>query len=366
MRVLITSILSVLGLVAAGSSLAQSLPKTQSVSPKAAKSAPDIAAKPLPAPADEEDIPPAVPDALFPAVVARINGKSIFGRDLERIIRRELASIGSPEWKNLREDYRGQLVAAGLGTLINSRLIYEKAIAAGMKATELEVRAELQKIAKNFKSDAEMNTALAAEMMDRASLEKDLYENLVMAKYIEENINKKTTVSAEELAKYYAANPSEFQHPDIVRTSHILIRPAGDTAEQEAIAKQRAEALLARAKKGEDFARLARENSIDASASEGGDIGFVSKDFPAPEYAQAAFSLPVGGIALVKTTAGYHVLKVTAKKSAGLPTLEEVKPELTEFLKDQKAQAELAKLINQLRDQAKIEILIPSGQPLKP
>jgi peptidyl-prolyl cis-trans isomerase C len=69
---------------------------------------------------------------------------------------------------------------------------------------------------------------------------------------------------------------------------------------------------------------------------------------------------------LVKTQAGYHVIKVTDKKKEGLSTLEEVKPQLTEFLKNQKAQAELTQLVNQLRDQAKIEILIPSGQPLKP
>ena len=81
---------------------------------------------------------------------------------------------------------------------------------------------------------------------------------------------------------------------------------------------------------------------------------------------EAAFSLPVGGIKLVKTQAGYHVIKVTDKKKEGLSTLDEVRQQLTDFLKNEKAQAELAKMVNQLRDQSKIEILIPSGQPLNP
>jgi parvulin-like peptidyl-prolyl isomerase len=299
-------------------------------------------------------------------VVARVNGKAIAGRDLERYVRRQLLSIGSPEWKNLREDYRGQLVADGLGTLVNSRLIYEKAIASGVKVADLEVQAELQKIAKNFKSDAEMNIALASDLTDRASLEKELYESLALAKYVEENVNKKVAVTAEEVTKYYSSNPSEFQHPDLVRTSHIFIQPAGETPEQDALAKQRAEALLARAKKGEDFAKLAKENSMHSSASQGGDIGFASKTSLPPDYAEAAFSLPVGGLKLLKAQAGYHIIKVTDKKKEGLSTLEEVKEQLTDFLKNQKAQSELAKLVNQLRDQAKIEILIPSGQPLNP
>jgi len=281
------------------------------------------------------------------------------------LVRGELANIGNPEWKNLREDYKGQLVYSGITTLVNSKLIYQKATASGVRATDLEVLAEVQKISKTFKSDAEMNIALANEFMDRAGLERDIAEKLVIAKYLDESINKKITVTPEEISKYYSTHTTEFQHPDIVRTSQIMIQPAGDTPEQDSIAKSRAEAILARVKKGEDFAKLAKENSMDASASEGGDIGFSSKEALAPEYGEAAFSLPVGGIKLVKSNAGYHVIKVTEKKPAGLATLDEVKPSLTEFLKNQKGQADLTKLINQLRDQAKIDVLIPAGAPLK-
>jgi len=311
-------------------------------------------------------IPQAAPNAIFPAVVARVNGKPILGRDLEGFVLRELASIGSPEWKNLREDYRGQLTLTGLNSLINSKLLYQRAVAVGTKATDAEVQAELQKVAKNYASDAEFNAALASQNTDRASLEKNLYETLAIQKYIDETVTKKIVVSPEELSKYYSSNPSQFNHPEIVKTSHILIQPAGDSPEQDTIAKQRAEAILARVKKGEDFAKLARENSVDNSASQGGDMGFASKDGMEPEYAEAAFSLPVGGVKLIKTRYGYHIIKVTDKKKEGLATLEEVKTELAQFLKNQKSQTELDKLVNELRNTAKIEILIPAGQPLNP
>ena len=358
--------LSVFLLLSAGLCFPQTQPKAPKAAPVANAPAPATNAKPQPKPAEDEVIPPAEPNAIFPAIVARVNGKAILGRDLEDLIRRELTSIGNPEWNNLREDYRGQLTLNQLTVLINSKLLYQKATTSGTKVTEAEVQAELDKIAKNYKSDAEMNAALASQNTDRAALKRNLTETLAITKFVDEAVNKKIVVTPEELSKFYSSNPTQFSHPDIVRISQILIQPAGDTAQQDTIARERAEALLARVKKGEDFAKLARENSVDGSASQGGDVGFASKESMAPEYAEAAFSLPVGSVKLIKTEYGYHIIKVTDKKKEGLATLEEVKQELTDFLKNQKAQVEMNKLLNQLRDSAKIDILIPAGQPLTP
>jgi peptidyl-prolyl cis-trans isomerase C len=364
---------SSLFLLFSGLCFPQAAPKAPATQPKAApSSAPAAKAQPKESPkeapkeADNEVIPPAGPNAFFPAVVARVNGKPILGRDLEQVVRTQLASIGSPEWKNVRAEYRGQLTMEGLTSLISSKLLYLKAVASGFKATDAEIQAEMQKVTKTFKSDAEMNSALASQQMDRASLEKGLTQNLVIAKYVDETIDKKIAITQDEMAKYYSSHPTEFQHPDIVRTSHILIQPAGDTQEQDTLAKQRAEAILARVKKGEDFAKLAKENSVDGSASQGGDVGFSARENLVPEYAEAAFSLPIGGVKLIKSSYGYHILKVTDKKKEGLSTLEEIKDQLTLFLKDQKSQSELAKLVNKLRDEAKVEVLIPAGQPLSP
>jgi peptidyl-prolyl cis-trans isomerase C len=316
-------------------------------------------------PEEEEVIPPAAPNAIFPAVVARINGKPILGRDLESRMRPELASMQNPKWEDLREDYRGDLTYRTITLLINSKLIYQKALSAGIQATDAEVQTEIQRISKTYKNDADMNAALAAQQMDRALLKKSLHESLTVEKYLDEMIEKKITVTSEEMAKFYAAHPDDFKHPDIVRISQIVLS-AGETDAQDASAKQRAEALLARLKKGEDFAKLAKENSIDASASKGGDIGFNSKEGLNREYADAVFPLAVGDAKLMKIASNYVIFKVTDKKKEGVSTLEEVKSQLTDFLKNEKSQTEATKLINQLKDQAKIEVLIPYGKPLNP
>lgn len=313
--------------------------------------------------AHEEEIPPLAPDAIFPAVIARVNGEAILGRDVELLVRRELSSIGNPEWKDLRGEYRGELALNKITSLINSKLLYQKAVESGIKVTAAESSFELQKISKTYKSDAEMNEALARENSDRVSLEKSLHENIAISKYVEEAVNKKVMVVPAEVAKYYSSHLEEFRHPDIVRTSHILIRTSGSDFTQD---KERAEVLFARIQKGEDFAKLAQEYSMDSSAAKGGDMGFVSKEGATPEYVDAAFSLPVGGVKLFKTQYGYHIIKVFDKKSEGVFALEEVKAQLHELLRNQKSKESLDALIQQLREEANIEILISAGQLLNP
>jgi parvulin-like peptidyl-prolyl isomerase len=169
-------------------------------------------------------------------------------------------------------------------------------------------------------------------------------------------------ITPEDAQQYYSAHTDEFRHPDLVRTSHILIRvPEGATADQDNMARQRAEALLQRARKGEDFARLAKENSMDGSASRGGDIGFTAQGRLAPEYDQVAFSLPVGAISeVVRTQFGYHIIKVTEKRKEGISSLDEVRSDLINVLKNEKVQEEVGKHVNDLRAKAKIEVYIPA------
>lgn len=303
--------------------------------------------------------------SIFPAVVARVNGVDIPGRDLDELVRRELNAIGNPEWKNLRTEYKSELILAGVTSLINSSLLFQKAVETGVKVTDAEVQEEFQKLVKSFESEAELDQALAQLNKDRASVMKEISENLTISRFLEKTVHSKITVGAKEVEEYYSSHGEEFRHPEIVRTSHILIRPDGNTPEQDAAARQRAEALLARIKKGEDFAKLARENSSDASASRGGDIGFTSRDGLTPEYSEAAFSLPVGEVTLVKIQNGYHLIKVTDKRQEGQFTLDDVKADLEGVLKNRKYQEEVNRLVSQLRESAKIEILVSAGDLLK-
>lgn len=147
-------------------------------------------------------------------------------------------------------------------------------------------------------------------------------------------------VSEGEVKEYYDAHQDEFQQEEQVRARHILIRvEEGADEATKAAARQRAEAVLARAKAGEDFAALATESSDDSSAARGGDLGFFRRGLMVPPFEEAAFAMQPGEISdIVETQFGYHVIRVEERTEEGTRPFADVAAEIAQKLKSQRAQ----------------------------
>jgi peptidyl-prolyl cis-trans isomerase D len=140
-------------------------------------------------------------------------------------------------------------------------------------------------------------------------------------------IRQSVQVSDDELKVQYQQNIQQYQVPNRVHVEHILLMTVGKTdAEVEEIRKK-AEDLLKRAKKGENFEDLAKKNSEDPGTKDkGGDLGWIVQGQTVAEFEKAAFSLPKGSISdLVKTQYGFHIIKVLDKETAHTKSLDEVK-----------------------------------------
>jgi len=99
---------------------------------------------------------------------------------------------------------------------------------------------------------------------------------------------------------------------EYVKASHILLNVVSGPDSVKVI--QKARVILAQARSGADFAKLARENSQDGSAAQGGELGWASKDRWVKPFADAAFKARVGEIVgPVRTQFGWHIIKVTGK-----------------------------------------------------
>ena len=146
-------------------------------------------------------------------------------------------------------------------------------------------------------------------------------------------------VSDAEVQKYYDEHAAEYEKPEQVHARHILFRFApGATAEDKAKVRQRAEEILAKVKAGEDFAALAKQYSEDASAAQGGDLGSFTRGKVVAPFERAAFSLAPGETSdLVESPFGLHIIKVDSKESAHTQTLEEVRAQIADKLKQEKA-----------------------------
>ena len=126
-----------------------------------------------------------------------------------------------------------------------------------------------------------------------------------------------------------------------VHARHILVE-----------SEDEAKAVKAELDKGADFAELAKKKSKDPGASDGGDLGFFTKDQMVPEFSAVAFALEPGKISdPVKSQFGWHVIKVEEKRNRKPPEFDQVKGQIETYV-TRKAQADY---VGKLREAAKIE-----------
>ena len=138
----------------------------------------------------------------------------------------------------------------------------------------------------------------------------------------------------QDIANYYEDNIQIFSQERQVKARHILFSLDLEAPEEvETVVKEQAQAVLERVKNGEDFSKLAQEFSQGPSKDDGGDLGYFSSGQMVKEFEEAAFSMKKDEISdLVRTSFGYHIIRVDDIKDASIKELEEVGSEIMEIL----------------------------------
>ncbi|MBK5299383.1 MAG: SurA N-terminal domain-containing protein [Vicinamibacteria bacterium] len=167
-----------------------------------------------------------------------------------------------------------------------------------------------------------------------------------------EQLRARAVVLPGEVEKYYRDNEPQYTTPEQVRASHILLKTEG---KDEAAVKARAEALLTQVKGGADFAALARkESEDDQSKAQGGDLDYFGRGRMVKEFEEVAFSLPVGQVSdLVKSSFGFHIIRVTDKKPEARRSLDQVRQQITDQLAFERAQTQASALADQIAKDAR-------------
>jgi peptidyl-prolyl cis-trans isomerase D len=145
-----------------------------------------------------------------------------------------------------------------------------------------------------------------------------------------EQLATQVTPTEADLQKIYDDNRASYVLDERRRARHIVIALTGENQNgDDAAALKRAEGVAAEARTGKDFAELAKKYSADATAGQGGDLGFVlKKDFQGP-IGDTLFSMKVGEVsAPVKSQFGYHILKLEEIQSGIAKPFAEVRAEL--------------------------------------
>ncbi len=341
---------------------------------EAAKPTAKPTATPSPAPTEEAAAPATTPpdtemvqeEAVAIELkdpVATVNGEPITRAELDEALN-EAVSASGMQAADLTADQKMEGYRQILDDLIMDKLISKAS--ADIEISQEEVDAEIAKLRGQFPGEEEFSAQLEAIGQTPESLAETLKKIMRQRQWVESQLGAAADVTDEDVKKFYDENISEFERPAEVKASHILLLVKPDDSEDVANAQlEKAKEAAARAKKGGDFTALAKELSEEPGAAQsGGDLGYFSQDRMVPEFSDAAFGLEVGAISEpVRTQFGWHVIKVEDKKEAGTSSLEEVKEQLSAFLKADKQRKAVEELMQKLRGEATIEnTLQPQGQ----
>jgi hypothetical protein len=254
--------------------------------------------------------------ALGPGVLARVGTAELTEDDLNRML--------PPE---VREGVSGSEVRDIVDRWVRSELLYQKALHDGL-SEEPEIVARLR------------------------SLERELLAD----EQLERELTRRVRVTGEELQAYYRAHLAEYTQE--VQLKQIVVNT-----------REEADDAMRMLRSGAIFEQLARTRSIDESANAGGDLGFLGKDAMNPEFEPIVFKMQPGEIAgPVLSTFGFHVVKMVARRNSMDPiSFDAARDEIMRTLLLEKQQVAQAKLIDELRAAAAVQIATTyAGLSLEP
>ncbi|KOP67562.1 peptidylprolyl isomerase [Bacillus sp. FJAT-18019] len=227
-----------------------------------------------------------------------------------------------------------------LNTMITEELLQQELNKKSITVTDADVDKDIETLKASFPSEAQFESALQQNGMTMDDLKEQTKTQIELKKLMGDKIK----VTDEEVKEIYDQNKDSFATPEQVRASHILVET-----------KEEAEKIEKQLKEGADFAAIAKEKNQDATKDTGGDLDFFGRGEMDPAFEEAAFKLKKGEIsAPVKSSFGYHIIKVTDRKAATNPTFEDKKEEIRGQLENQKVYQGSNAYIQELKDNATI------------
>jgi peptidyl-prolyl cis-trans isomerase C len=303
---------------------------------------------------------PVAPAGEQNQAVLEVNGDTIYTGEITITMRNIAAQMGGQTDAQSQE----ALAQMAMQQMVEQKLLAQEARRTGVKANEQRLAEMVQAVERQAGGREKLDSDLASFGMNRDLLTAYLREMELSRSLIEAQILPTIEVSDEEIKSFYEENPQMFDVAEQVHARHIIFN-LGLDADQEAVTetRMRAEEARQRALAGEDFAELARELSEGPTASKGGDLGFFTRDQTAPQFANAAFSTEPGKIApIVRTSFGYHVIKVEEKRPARHLSLDEVSDRVRGLLVQRKTGQTVGELVNELGEKATIINLVTGTQ----
>ncbi|KAB2953039.1 foldase [Heliorestis acidaminivorans] len=280
------------------------------------------------------------------AVVATVNGEDLNKGELDKRVDRYKLELAARGVTADNKDMLSMIEMQELERMIDEKIYEQEAKKLNIQVSDEQVEEELALEKMRFQSEEEYQEALKHVDLTDGEF-REIIRTGIMLFELFEHITADIEVAEDEMRQYYEAHPERFIQKEQVEASHILVE-----SEEEAME------IIARLQAGADFAELAFEKSIDqASGQRGGSLGYFVREDMVEEFADAAFSLPVGQFTQkpVPSLFGYHIILVHDKEAEKKLTYEEAKEQLVIDLPTEKKVDKFESWFEEVKSNADID-----------
>src|SRR5215467_2208469 len=298
-------------------------------------------------------------DTVVEEIIARVNNqiitRSAYQHEQEQL--KQEAEQQDPA-------HADQIVAGGqkdvLRGLIDRELLLEKGKELGITA-DTELIKRLDEMRKQMKLDSMEDLEKAAQTQGGSfeDFEDNMRTEIITQQVIQREVGSRMNISKEEEEKFYQLHKSDLARPESVKISEILISTdqAGNDQQKLDAAKAKAEEVLKQVRAGGDFAEIAKKESQDPSAAQGGDLGDFERGKLAKQLEDETFAMKKGDVSdVIRTKQGFVILKVTDHTMPGVPAFHDVEPRIEQAVYMQKLQPALREYLKKLREDAFIDV----------
>lgn len=288
---------------------------------------------------------------IIERVVVKVNGEIVTltefqSRQLRALQQARVTPENVPTY--LRENNARLLQEA-----IDDLVLKQRAEDQGLRIPPQYIAEAIEEIKKdnNIPNDEQFLELLTREGMTLEDLKRDIERPMLREGVVRRDLESRVTPTDAEARAEYDKNKEKYTRPTTLTLHEILMK--GENAERDA------RALAERARKGEDFAALAREHSAAATKAQGGELGKIQKGELNPDFEKAAFALPVDGISEpIGAADGWRIFKVSERTEGGALEFDAAKDDIKRRLQVQRFATEYETYMADLRKNAVIDIRV--------
>ena len=305
-------------------------------------------------------------DTLFKdEVVAKGKGVSVMRSELDDQFTLFKANVAARS-QTVPDEQQAMIEGELLNKIVVQQLLLARAtVEDKTKSKDVAVKfiAESKKMAPNEDS---FKRQLLASGLTLEKFEKQVMEQAICEEVINREVRSGIKVADADVQKFFNDNKAKMDAPEMVRAAHILVGTT-DALTGESLAEEKkkaklklAESLRDRARKGEDFAKLAKEFSDDpGSKDKGGEYTFP-KGQMVPEFEKTAFGLKTNEVSdVVVTQYGYHIIKLAEKIPAKKADLKSQETTIKDYLSRLELQKAMPLFFEKIKKEADVQILLP-------